>query len=55
MTAALRDERERALFEEIARRIVAVCEPQKIVIFGSRVRGDRRPDSNVAVHTRREI
>src|SRR5205823_3191900 len=42
-------ERERALFEEIARRIVGVCEPQKITVFGSRARGDYGADSDVDV------
>src|SRR6266571_3782564 len=49
MTAALRNERERVLFEEIARRIVALCQPQKIIVFGSRARRDHRPDSDVDI------
>ena len=35
-----------ATLAEIIRRILAVGEPQKIVIFGSRARGDARADSD---------
>ena len=49
MTVAAYDEQQRALFGEIARRIVQVCEPQKIIVFGSRARGDHRPDSDVDI------
>ena len=35
-----------ATLAEIIRRILAVGEPQKIVLFGSRARGDARPDSD---------
>jgi predicted nucleotidyltransferase len=34
-------------FSEIVRRIRAVADPQKIVLFGSRARGDHRPDSDI--------
>lgn len=36
-----------ALLGEITRRIVAACRPRRIVLFGSRARGDHRPDSDV--------
>ena len=36
-----------ALLEEITRRIVAVCRPRRIILFGSRARGDHRRDSDV--------
>ena len=32
--------------QDIIRRIVATAQPQKIVLFGSRARGDARPDSD---------
>jgi len=32
---------------EIVRRIRAVSDPAKIVLFGSRARGDHRPDSDI--------
>ena len=35
------------LLTEITRRIVAVCDPQQIVLFGSRARGDAGPDSDL--------
>jgi HEPN domain-containing protein len=38
---------ERELYDEIVRRIVAVADPDKIILFGSRARGDHRPDSDV--------
>ena len=33
--------------EEIVRRIVATFQPRRIVMFGSRARGDTRPDSDL--------
>jgi predicted nucleotidyltransferase len=36
-----------ALLEQIVRRILAVGSPQKIVLFGSRARGDYQPDSDI--------
>ena len=36
-----------ALLDEITRRIVAACRPRRIILFGSRARGDHRPDSDV--------
>jgi predicted nucleotidyltransferase len=35
------------LLGEIVRRIRAVGDPHRIVLFGSRVRGDARPDSDL--------
>ena len=35
------------LMEEIVRRIVDTVHPEKIVLFGSRARGDDRPDSDI--------
>jgi len=35
------------LLQEIVRRIRAAGSPQKIVLFGSRARGDARPDSDL--------
>ena len=34
------------LVREIIQRIVATAQPDKVVLFGSRVRGDARPDSD---------
>jgi len=36
-----------SLLQEIVRRIVATGQPLKIVMFGSRARGDARPDSDL--------
>ena len=36
-----------ALTEEIVRRIVLTIRPEKIILFGSRARGDARPDSDI--------
>jgi len=35
------------LLQEVIRRIRAAGNPQRIVLFGSRVRGDARPDSDL--------
>ena len=35
------------LLDEIVRRILQVGSPRRIVLFGSRVRGDGRPDSDL--------
>jgi uncharacterized protein len=34
-------------FAEIVRRIRSVANPRKIVLFGSRARGEHRPDSDI--------
>jgi predicted nucleotidyltransferase len=36
-----------ALLAEIIRRIVAASDPQEIILFGSRARGDARSDSDL--------
>jgi predicted nucleotidyltransferase len=36
-----------ALFQEIVARIVRVVQPNKIILFGSRGRGDARRDSDI--------
>ena len=35
------------LMAEIVRRIVAEARPQKVILFGSRGRGEARPDSDI--------
>jgi predicted nucleotidyltransferase len=35
------------MMDEIVRRIVSVVQPEKIVLFGSRARGDARPSSDL--------
>ena len=42
-------EQECALYEEIVRRIVALADPDKIIVFGSRARGDHRADSDIDI------
>jgi predicted nucleotidyltransferase len=37
------------LHREIVRRIIGVADPDKVIIFGSRARGDHRPDSDVDI------
>ncbi len=37
------------LHSEIVRRIVGVTDPDKVIVFGSRARGDQRPESDVDV------
>jgi predicted nucleotidyltransferase len=36
-----------ALLQEMVRRLVEAIDPDRIILFGSRVRGDARPDSDV--------
>lgn len=38
---------EQALMDEIVRRIVATVHPHKIVLFGSRARGEAKPGSDI--------
>lgn len=35
------------LMNEIVRRIVVTARPEKVILFGSRARGDARPDSDI--------
>ncbi|MBC8447622.1 MAG: nucleotidyltransferase domain-containing protein [Chloroflexi bacterium] len=35
------------LMEEIVRRIVETVHPRQVILFGSRVRGDARPDGDI--------
>jgi predicted nucleotidyltransferase len=37
------------LIQDIVRRFLSVSNPQRIIVFGSRARGDARPDSDVDV------
>jgi len=37
------------LIDDIVRRIVETAQPDKIILFGSRARGDARPDSDFDV------
>lgn len=48
-TATPLPEQERELYQEIVRRIVAATDPDKIIVFGSRARGDHRPDSDIDI------
>jgi len=34
-------------YEEITRRIVEAVSPERVILFGSRARGDHRPDSDI--------
>ena len=36
-----------ALVKELVRRLVRSAQPEKIILFGSRARGDHRPDSDI--------
>jgi predicted nucleotidyltransferase len=42
----VRFETEQELLDEVVRRLVAAVDPEKIILFGSRARGDARPDSD---------
>jgi predicted nucleotidyltransferase len=37
------------LLERIVQRIVLAAQPDKIILFGSRARGDARPDSDIDI------
>jgi uncharacterized protein len=37
------------LISDIVRRIVETAQPEKIILFGSRARGDARPDSDIDI------
>jgi predicted nucleotidyltransferase len=36
-------------YQDIVGRIVEACDPDKIILFGSRARGDHRPNSDVDI------
>jgi predicted nucleotidyltransferase len=38
---------DKELLDEIVRRLVEAVDPDRIILFGSRARGDARPDSDV--------
>ncbi len=40
---------EQQLYAEIVRRIVEAAAPHRIILFGSRARGDHRPDSDLDI------
>ncbi len=40
-------EQDEALYTEIVRRIVEAADPERIILFGSRARGNHRPDSDL--------
>ena len=46
---ARRRDPESDLRDEIVRRIVGVTDPDKVIVFGSRARGDHRPESDVDI------
>lgn len=37
------------LYDEIVQRIVALADPERVIVFGSRARGDHRPDSDIDI------
>lgn len=47
MVATRASGQDRALYEEIVRRVVAVADPEQVILFGSRARGDHRPNSDI--------
>ena len=47
MTTVVQTEDE--VLGEIVRRVVEVADPDKVILFGSRARGDARPDSDYDV------
>jgi predicted nucleotidyltransferase len=45
--AGMNDQDITSLLDDITRRIREVSDPEQIILFGSRARGDSRPDSDV--------
>ena len=37
------------ILDDLVRRIIEVVQPQRIILFGSAVRGDMRPDSDIDI------
>lgn len=46
-TAQVSVEDESALYAEVVRRIVAVADPEQVIVFGSRARGEHHLDSDL--------
>ena len=42
-------EADEATLQEVIRRLVAAVDPEKIILFGSRARGDHSPDSDLDI------
>jgi predicted nucleotidyltransferase len=40
---------EAKILDDLVRRIIEVVQPQRIILFGSAVRGDMRPDSDIDI------
>ena len=40
---------EAKILDDLVRRIIAVVQPQRIILFGSAARGDMRPDSDIDI------
>jgi len=36
-----------SVLDEVTRRLVSALDPDKVILFGSRARGDERPDSDI--------
>jgi predicted nucleotidyltransferase len=49
MTLQIGAESRLDLFPEITRRILTVCKPENIILFGSYARGDYHPDSDLDI------
>jgi len=49
MTPKIIIERPPPDYEEITRRIVESVNPERVILFGSRARGDNRPDSDIDI------
>lgn len=47
MNDAFRKQQNESFWEEVVRRIRAVAEPERIILFGSQARGDAKPSSDI--------